>query len=54
METVVAPTFARNQTSDGFCRGVVSWGSPQCSALKRHTVFARVAKFRKWIDDFVN
>lgn len=35
-------------------QGVVSWGSPQCSALKRYTVFARVAKFRKWIDDFVN
>ena len=29
-------------------------GSPRCSALERYTVFARVAKFRKWIDSVMN
>ena len=31
-------------------QGIVSWGSPKCNATDRYTVFARVAKFRNWID----
>ena len=31
-------------------QGAVSWGSPTCNAYDRYTVFARVAKFREWID----
>ena len=40
------------QTSAGnwVLQGAVSWGSPRCSAAERYTVFARVAKFRNWID----
>ena len=35
-------------------QGVVSWGSPKCSALERYTVFARVAKFIEWIDSVIS
>jgi len=35
-------------------QGAVSWGSPRCSALERYTVFARIAKFRKWIDSVMS
>ena len=40
------------QTSGGnwVLQGAVSWGSPRCSAAERYTVFARIAKFRNWID----
>ena len=48
------PYVCQESNKRSVLQGVVSWGSPQCSALKRYTVFARVAKFRKWIDDFVN
>ncbi|KAJ7394105.1 Serine protease 56 [Desmophyllum pertusum] len=43
------------QTSGGnwVLQGAVSWGSSRCSAAERYTVFARVAKFRKWIDQYV-
>ena len=34
--------------------GAVSWGSPTCSAHERYTVFARIAKFRNWIDTVMN
>ena len=30
--------------------GAVSWGSQACIAKEGYTVFARVAKFRDWID----
>ena len=30
--------------------GVVSWGSGRCDAMEGYTVFARVARFRNWID----
>ena len=30
--------------------GAVSWGSGRCDATQGYTVFARVAKFRSWID----
>ena len=35
-------------------QGAVSWGSPRCSAAERYTVFARVAKFRNWINKYVS
>ena len=43
------------QASNGkwFLQGAVSWGSPRCSAAERYTVFARVAKFRNWINQYV-
>ena len=44
------------QTSAGnwVLQGAVSWGSPRCSAAERYTVFARVGKFRNWIDHNMN
>ncbi|CAH3103831.1 unnamed protein product, partial [Pocillopora meandrina] len=44
------------QTSAGnwVLQGAVSWGSPRCSAAERYTVFARVGKFRNWIDKNMN
>ena len=42
----VCQTFAGNWV----LQGAVSWGSPRCSAAERYSVFARVAKFRNWID----
>lgn len=43
------------QASNGrwVLQGAVSWGSPRCSAAERYTVFARVAKFRNWISQYV-
>lgn len=40
------------QTAGGnwVLQGAVSWGSARCSAAELYTVFARVAKFRNWID----
>lgn len=40
------------QTAGGnwVLQGAVSWGSSRCSAAELYTVFARVAKFRNWID----
>lgn len=42
--------------SDGSWKlhGAVSWGSPRCDAKDTFTVFARVAKFRTWIDQYIN
>jgi len=44
------------QQSDGSWKlhGAVSWGSPKCDARDSYTVFARVAKFRSWIDQYIN
>ncbi|CAH3103828.1 unnamed protein product, partial [Pocillopora meandrina] len=44
------------QTSAGnwVLQGAVSWGSPRCSAAERYTVFARVGKFRNWIDQMMS
>ena len=34
--------------------GAVSWGSPRCDTKGAYTVFARVAKFRKWIEQYIH
>lgn len=41
--------------SDGFwvLQGAVSWGSTDCNAQRMFTVFARVAVFREWINQYV-
>jgi len=41
--------------SDGFwvLQGAVSWGSTDCNAHRMFTVFARVAVFREWINQYV-
>ena len=31
-------------------QGSVSWGSPKCDTAEAYSVFARVAKFRNWVD----
>lgn len=40
---------------DGFwvLQGAVSWGSSDCNAMRMFTVFARVAMFRDWIDQYI-
>ena len=40
----------RSNPSRFVLHGVVSWGSSRCAAHERYTVFARVSKFRNWID----
>ena len=44
------------QQSDGSYKlhGAVSWGSPRCDSSDSNTVFARVAEFRDWIDQYIN
>ncbi|XP_078356744.1 trypsin-like [Oculina patagonica] len=44
------PYVCQNSAGNWVLQGAVSWGSPRCSAAERYTVFARVAKFRNWID----
>lgn len=34
--------------------GAVSWGSSDCKRSQKYTVFARVSRFRDWIDDIRN
>ena len=53
-EIVVVLMFVRLPLGIGFCKGAVSWDSPRCSAAERYTVFARVGKFRNWIDKNMN
>ena len=40
----------QNSAENWVLQGAVSWGSPRCSASERYIAFARVAKFRNWID----
>lgn len=49
MVIVVVRSSVRLLLETGFY-SAVSWGSPRCSAAERYSVFARVAKFRSWID----
>ena len=44
------PLSCQNNQGRYVLQGVVSWGSPKCDTRERYSVFARVAKFRKWID----
>ncbi|KAJ7393856.1 hypothetical protein OS493_003523 [Desmophyllum pertusum] len=44
------PYVCQTTAGNWVLQGAVSWGSPRCSAAERYTVFARVAKFRNWID----
>ena len=46
------PYVCQNAAGRWVLQGAVSWGSPRCSAAERFTVFARVAKFRQWIDQY--
>jgi secreted trypsin-like serine protease len=48
------PYVCRDSSNRFVLQGAVSWGSPRCSASERYTVFARVAKFRNWIDSEVS
>ncbi|XP_068723572.1 zinc metalloproteinase nas-15-like [Montipora capricornis] len=34
-------------------QGAVSWGSRDCDAFKKYTVFARVSVFREWINKYI-
>ena len=34
--------------------GAVSHGSPRCASTETYTVFARVAYFKKWIDNVMS
>ena len=45
------PYVCKDRSGRWFLQGIVSWGSPRCQARDRYTVFARVAKFRTWIND---
>ena len=45
------PYVCGDSTNRFVLHGAVSWGSPRCAASERYTVFARVAKFRQWIDN---
>ncbi|CAB3982537.1 chymotrypsinogen B-like [Paramuricea clavata] len=44
------PYVCRDSNNRFVLQGAVSWGSPRCASSERYTVFARVAKFRNWID----
>ncbi|XP_057305015.1 chymotrypsin B-like isoform X1 [Hydractinia symbiolongicarpus] len=35
-------------------QGIVSWGSASCNTTDAYTVFARVSKFRYWIDNIIS
>ena len=47
------PYVCQDQDRSGrwFLQGIVSWGNSKCRAAVLYTVFARVAKYRNWIDD---
>ena len=47
------PYVCQNSNGSWVLQGAVSWGSPRCSAKERFTVFARVSKFRNWIDQLM-
>ncbi|KAJ7393860.1 hypothetical protein OS493_003527 [Desmophyllum pertusum] len=47
------PYVCQNSAGNWVLQGAVSWGSPRCSAAERYTVFARVGKFRNWIDQMM-
>jgi secreted trypsin-like serine protease len=48
------PYVCKDTSGRWFLQGSVSWGSPRCSTAERYTVFARMAKFRTWIDDEID
>ncbi|KAJ7393867.1 Chymotrypsin-like elastase member 3B [Desmophyllum pertusum] len=47
------PYVCQNSAGNWVLQGAVSWGSPRCSAAERYTVFARVGKFRNWINQMM-
>ena len=47
------PYVCQNAAGRWVLQGAVSWGSGSCSASQMFTVFARVAKFKNWIDQHV-
>ena len=44
------PFSCKNPNGSWTLHGVVSWGSPRCRITDAYTVFARVGKFRDWVD----
>ncbi|XP_078357475.1 transmembrane protease serine 9-like [Oculina patagonica] len=47
------PYVCQNDTGRWVLQGAVSWGSEKCDAKSLFTVFARVAKFRTWMDSYI-
>ena len=47
------PYVCQSSSGNWVLQGAVSWGSPRCSAAERYTVFARIAQFRNWINQYV-
>ena len=47
------PYVCQNDVGLWVLEGAVSWGSSHCDARSVYSVFARVAKFRAWIDKYI-
>ena len=48
------PFVCRQGRGTWYLHGAVSWGSGECSTRKAYTVFARVAQFRNWINQYIH
>ncbi|XP_068723565.1 chymotrypsinogen A-like isoform X2 [Montipora capricornis] len=47
------PFVCRDNGGLWVLQGAVSWGSSDCDAFKKYTVFARVSVFREWINKYI-